>query len=161
MKNNVYLFQVQYAIEISDKTNYYLPYSIGCIVAYAKQFEDIRDNWNFGELFFKREDPVEVVKRLDNPKVCAFSSYVWNEVISQEIAKEVRKQYPDCIIVWGGPQAGPEDYNLDWCDIVIKAEGERNFVNILRDIDAGKELPQTYTSDRIDQLDECPSPYLQ
>ena len=161
MKNNVYLFQVQYAIEISDKTNYYLPYSIGCIVAYAKQFEDIRDNWNFGELFFKREDPVEVVKRLDNPKVCAFSSYVWNEVISQEIAKEVRKQYPDCIIVWGGPQVGPEDYNLDWCDIVIKAEGERNFVNILRDIDAGKELPQTYTSDRIDQLDECPSPYLE
>lgn len=161
MKNNVYLFQVQYAIEISDKTNYYLPYSIGCIVAYAKQFEDIRDNWNFGELFFKREDPVEVVKRLDNPKVCAFSSYVWNEVISQEIAKEVRKQYPDCIIVWGGPQVGPEDYNLDWCDIVIKAEGERNFVNILRDIDSGKELPQTYTSDRIDQLDECPSPYLE
>ena len=161
MKNNVYLFQVQYAIEISDKTNYYLPYSIGCIVAYAKQFEDIRDNWDFGELFFKREDPVEVVKRLDNPKVCAFSSYVWNEVISQEIAKEVRKQYPDCIIVWGGPQVGPEDYNLDWCDIVIKAEGERNFVNILRDIDAGKELPQTYTSDRIDQLDECPSPYLE
>jgi radical SAM superfamily enzyme YgiQ (UPF0313 family) len=161
MKNNVYLFQVQYAIEISDKTNYYLPYSIGCIVAYAKQFVDIRDNWNFGELFFKREDPVEVVKRLDNPKVCAFSSYVWNEVISQEIAKEVRKQYPDCIIVWGGPQVGPEDYDLDWCDIVIKAEGERNFVNILRDIDAGKELPQTYTSDRIDKLDECPSPYLE
>jgi radical SAM superfamily enzyme YgiQ (UPF0313 family) len=161
MKNNVYLFQVQYAIEISDKTNYYLPYSIGCIVAYAKQFEDIRDNWDFGELFFKREDPIEVVKRLDNPKVCAFSSYVWNEVISQEIAKEVRKQYPDCIIVWGGPQVGPEDYDLDWCDIVIKAEGERNFVNILRDIDAGKELPQTYTSDRIDKLDECPSPYLE
>ena len=161
MKNNVYLFQVQYAIEVSKITNYYLPYSIGCIVAYAKQFKDIRDNWDFGELFFKREDPVEVVKRLDNPKVCAFSSYVWNEVISQEIAKEVRKQYPDCIIVWGGPQVGPEDYNLDWCDIVIKAEGERNFVNILRDIDAGKELPQTYTSDRIDQLDECPSPYLE
>lgn len=160
--NNVYLFQVQYAIEISAKTNYYLPYSIGCMIAYAKQFEDIRDNWNFGELFFKREDPIEVVKRLHNPKVVGFSNYVWNEVIHIEIAKEIKKQYPECVIVFGGPQTGVADYELDFCDIVVKEEGERNFVEILREFTNNTlKLNSRYSGDRIEDLNECPSPYLE
>jgi radical SAM superfamily enzyme YgiQ (UPF0313 family) len=160
--NNVYLFQIQYAIEISSKTNYYLPYSIGCMIAYAKQFEDIRDNWNFGELFFKREDPIEVVKRLHNPKVVGFSNYVWNEVIHTEIAKEIKKQYPECVIVFGGPQTGVSDYELDYCDIVVKEEGERKFTQILREFTQNNlKLNTRYTGDRIENLDECPSPYLE
>ena len=159
MKHNVYLFQCQYAIEVREINNYYLPYSIGCILAYAKQHNDIRDNFNFPELFFKREDPKEVIKRLDNPVVCGFSNYVWNEQYHLVLIKEIRKAYPKCKIIFGGPQVGQDNVDNGDCDVWIQQEGERNFVNALRD---WKELviKPTYTGERIDDLDELPSPYL-
>jgi hypothetical protein len=159
MKHNVYLFQCQYAIEVREINNYYLPYSIGCILAYAQQHTDIRDNFNFPELFFKREHPAEVVKRLDNPVVCGFSNYVWNEQYHLVLVKEIRKAYPKCKIIFGGPQVGQDNVDNGDCDVWIQQEGERNFVNALRD---WKEfvIKTIYSGERIDDLDDLPSPYL-
>ena len=78
-KKNVYLFQINYTVTVAGQDSLWLPYSIGCIAAYAKKHKDITDHFEFGpELFCKREDPQEVIKRLDNPAVVGFSNYVWN-----------------------------------------------------------------------------------
>lgn len=159
MKHNVYLFQCQYAIEVRGINNYYLPYSIGCILAYANQHTDIRDNFNFPELFFKREDPVEVVKRLDNPVICGFSNYVWNEQYHLELVRQIRKAYPKCKIVFGGPQVGQDNVDNGDCDVWIQQEGERNFVNALRDWN-DLVIKPIYSGERIDDLNDLPSPYL-
>ena len=157
--NNVYLFQCQYAIEVREIDNYYLPYSIGCIVSYANQDKVIQDNFNFPELFFKREDPVDVVKRLDNPKICGFSNYVWNEQYHLAVINEIRKAYPECIIVFGGPQVGQDNVDAGHCDVWIQQEGERNFTKLLHDYLKG-DVQDLYSGERIDDLDDLPSPYL-
>ena len=90
MKNNIYLFQPQFAVEIREENNYWLPYSVGCLWSYCQQFEDITSNFDMKDFIFKREDPQAVLDRLDNPKICGFSLYVWNERYCEEMAKMVK-----------------------------------------------------------------------
>jgi hypothetical protein len=156
---NVYLFQCQYAIDVRGVTNYYLPYSIGCLYAYAKQFADIRQNFNFPELFFKREDPATVVARMEDAHICGFSNYVWNEQYHIELIRRIREKFPDVIIVFGGPQVGQDNVDNNDCDAWIQQEGERNFVNLLRDSLTG-DIKPIYDGERIDDLVDLPSPYL-
>jgi hypothetical protein len=156
---NVYLFQCQYAIDIRGVTNYYLPYTIGCLYAYAHQFNDIRQEFNFPELFFKREDPKSVVDRMEDPHVCGFSNYVWNEQYHLELVKEIRAKFPNVIIVFGGPQVGQDNVDRNECDVWIQQEGEINFVQLLRDSLTDKPSA-IYNGERIDNLVDLPSPYL-
>jgi len=160
MQNNIYIFQVQYAIEIRDTKNYYIPYSAGCVVSYAKQFKDITDKWNFGEIFFRREHPDAVLERLDNPKIVGFSNYVWNTQYHLAIAKMIKEKYPECLIIFGGPNTGKDDIDNGLCDSIVKAEGEQSFVQLLRDYE-NNDVKQVYTGERIQKLDSLPSPYLE
>ena len=65
--NNVYLFQVNYTVTMGGKDSLWLPYSVGCLSAHAKSIPEINDYYTFGpELFCKREDPQEVMKRINN-----------------------------------------------------------------------------------------------
>ena len=76
---NVYLFQPQYAVEFRKEKNYWLPYSAGCVWSYAKQFRDITDHFQLKKLFFKREPIDQVLDQIEDPAVCGFSCYLWNE----------------------------------------------------------------------------------
>jgi len=158
MKNNIYLFQPQFAVEIREENNYWLPYSVGCLWSYCQQFEDITSNFDMKDFIFKREDPQAVLDRLDNPKICGFSLYVWNERYCEEMAKMVKAKFPDCIIVIGGPQANVTWTVRDHVDVVILAEGEVSFVDLLRKYTAGERLPKEYKKERLMDLD-IPSPY--
>ena len=100
---NVYMFQPQYAVEIRKEDTYWLPYSVGCLWSYCSQFKYITDNFELKEFIFRREDPQDILDRLDNPTVCAFSCYIWNERYNLHVAKLIKEKYPDCIIEFGGP----------------------------------------------------------
>jgi len=71
---NLYMFQPQYAVEVRNEDTYWLPYSVGCLWAYCSQFNDIIEEYNLKDLIFKRENPKELIDRLDNPSICASSS---------------------------------------------------------------------------------------
>lgn len=163
---NLYLFNPQYGVDLETNkgivTTYWLPYATGCLWAYVKQFKDITDNFELKELIFKREDPQVVVDRLDNPKVCGFSNYVWNENYLIECAKLIKEKYPDCVMLWGGPNTNAEFVNkYDFVDVVVSAEGEVAFLQMLRDIKDGKQVQRTYSKQRIEDLSIIPSPYLE
>ena len=156
---NVYLFQPQYSVEFRKETNYWLPYSAGCLWSYASQFSEITENFDLKELIFKRDPHQAVLDRLDNPKLCGFSCYTWNEYYCIELAKKIKQHWPDCIIVFGGPQAGERMSGYDFIDSVVLSEGELAFTELLKTIIAGETIKSVYPRSRLKDLD-IPSPYI-
>lgn len=155
---NIYMFQPQYAVEIRKEDTYWLPYSVGCLWAYCSEFEDILNNYTLKELIFRREDPEELINRLDNPAICAFSCYIWNEQYNLYVAKLIKEKYPKCIIEFGGPQATHKLNNYDFIDCIIISEGEEAFLDILRKVNINEKLDKIYAKKRIEDLN-FPSPY--
>jgi len=157
--HNVYLFQPQYAVEFRNDLNYWIPYSAGCLWSYAEQFDFVKENFTLGNLFFKRQDPSEILAKLDNPRICGFSCYSWNEKYCLEVARQIKQQWPNCITVFGGPNVNSKTLNHTFVDSVVLAEGELNFVEILRAVHQGNLPARLYTKSRLTDLD-IPSPYL-
>jgi radical SAM superfamily enzyme YgiQ (UPF0313 family) len=155
---NLYMFQPQYAVEVRNEDTYWLPYSVGCLWAYCSQFNDIIEEYNLKDLIFKRENPKELIDRLDNPSICAFSCYIWNEQYNLHVAKLIKEKYPNCIIEFGGPQATRKLLEYDFIDCIIVSEGEEAFLDLLRKIANKESFERLYVKQRIESLD-FPSPY--
>lgn len=155
---NLYMFQPQYAVEIRNEDTYWLPYSVGCLWAYCLQHEDIVKEYELKDLIFRREDPEKLLKRLDNPAICAFSCYVWNEQYNLHVAKLIKEKFPDCIIEFGGPQATHRLKDYDFIDCIIVSEGEEAFLDFLRKVSNNEPIEKIYAKKRIENLD-FPSPY--
>ena len=160
MLKNIYLFQPQYSVEVRKKDNYWLPYSVACLWSYCGQFDDINQNYTLKDIIFKREHPEKLLERLDNPYLCAFSCYIWNENYCLTVAKLIKEKYPDCIIEFGGPQATKKmlDENPFIDCIMLGGDGEYDFLDLLRTLIRGDEVKRIYERGRITSLD-FPSPY--
>lgn len=144
----------------NGKEQYWLPYSVGCIWAYANQFSWVKETFILKQLFFSRNKIDDVVAGLENPAVCGFSCYVWNEQYCLAAAESIKKQYPNCKIVFGGPQVNLDildEYNF--IDSVILGEGEKNFTKLLFALKNDEALQEVYFAERITDLSELPSPY--
>ena len=160
MKKNLYLFQPQYSINYNNEQNYWLPYSVGCLWAYANQFDDIQQTVELQELIFRREPIANIIDRMEPPDACGFSCYAWNEKWNLNAAQAIKERWPTCKIIFGGPQTHVsylEKYSF--VDCIASGEGEVSFTEFLRDIVANKPIKDIYTSARIEELD-IPSPYL-
>ena len=161
--NNVYLFQVNYTVTIGGKDSIWLPYSTGCLAATAKSMPDINEYYTFGpELFCKREDPQEIMKRMESPAIVGFSNYVWNTEWNRVMSRVIKEAYPECVIVFGGPNVWDgyiEQEGNSHIDVVLKNEGEYAFIDLLRMHKDGEELPAYLTGERIHDLSVLKDPY--
>lgn len=159
MMLNVYLFQPQYSEFIKQKWRYWLPYSCGCLWSYAQQFDDIVTNWQLSEIFFKRDPLFDVVARIQDPAVCGFSCYLWNERYNLALAQEIKQRWPDCVIFFGGPQTSSDYLKHDFIDCIMMGEGEMSFVELLRNITAARSVPKFWPKTRITDLSTLPPVY--
>jgi radical SAM superfamily enzyme YgiQ (UPF0313 family) len=157
---------------------YMFPLNVGFIASYAMQHDK---DLNI-ELF---KFPEALLQRLaaSRPDVVGFSNYIWNVNLNREIARHVRDLYPDCTIVFGGPEATYDDAGIrefftdnPFCDFFVPFQGEKPFVNILKylrgevakaDIEgvfhvdkASGAIIRGKKLDRIPDPDEIDSPYL-
>jgi putative methyltransferase len=158
VKKNVYLFQPQYAVEFREETTYWLPYSVGCLWSYASQFDDIKNNFELKDIIFRREPPDQLIERMEEPALAGFSCYVWNEKYCLTMAKKIKQRWPNCIIEFGGAQSSGKLLKYEFIDSIIISEGEENFVDVLRQIQAGLPPAQIYPKRRLQNLN-IPSPY--
>lgn len=160
---NIYLAQANHSSGNPTDADHgmWLPYSVACLWSYAKQFKDITDEWQLKELIYLRENIEPFVDRLDQPALIGFYSSVWNEQWCLAAAKAVKERYPECIMLFGGPQPTP-DYpdKYEFVDSVCVTEGEAVFVEMLRTISKGEPLQKVYQGDRIKEVEHLPSPYL-
>lgn len=169
-KKNIYFVQVGFAFDAS----LYLPYAVGTLAAYAFADEQIKTEYSLGELIFKRERLDDIVARLDNPYIAAFSCYIWNYEFNKALAAKVKAAYPDCTVVFGGHNVSENSVadDLPFVDIFMLGEGEEAFAALLKALPQGdlssvpniayrKGGEMLFNHQQVfASLDSYPSPYL-
>lgn len=152
---NVYLAQPNY--RYGD--NVFLPYSVGCLQAYAQSVPEVAAGYAFQEPIFLREPPAKVARGMVAPAVLGLSCYQWNWMWNQQLARLVKARWPGCLVVMGGPQV-PAGFAAPFVDVVVQGEGEMAFAEILVRRLRGQPIDRWVTAPRIEDLEALPSPYL-
>lgn len=155
----------------------YLPYAVGLLESYVRAHAPNPDRYRFLTPVYSRIPVRDAVGRLGPADIVGFSVYVWNFRISLEIARRLKAKHPETLIVFGGPHV-PEDAtglltDKPFIDVAVHGEGERTFLKLLeasasrrwQDVPgisfrAGAKIQRNPTGERIRDLDEIPSPFL-
>lgn len=156
---NVYLFQPQYSIFFNGKLSNWIPYSVGVLWNYASNFDDIANAFELKDLFFKRDPIPELIEKIENPAVCGFSSYIWNIKYCLAAAEAIKKKWPSCIILFGGPEVSKRYLSYPFIDTIILGEGEEAFVKLLRDVHNNNKIEQLIPKQRLQDLTHYSGPY--
>lgn len=138
-KKNIYLVQPSFMNESAVQ----FPYAIGALASYAWTFEDVREAYDLKDVLFLREKPEQVVDSLQSPYLIGFSCYIWNYEYNKALAKKVKERFPDCRILFGGPQIPESTQPLEenpFVDFLIHNEGEIPFRALLQTLAAGTDL---------------------
>lgn len=160
----------------------YLPLVSGLLRAYAETSGQIKANYQFMPFLYHVDSPANILAKYDAPDVAAFSVCMWNEQLNLSVAAKVKRRWPDCLIVFGGPQVPhhPADYfaQYPFIDVTVRAEGEEAFADVLRrnlESNDFSGLPAVSFRDRhtgkvtinelerpfAREIDMYPSPYLE
>lgn len=183
MKKKIFLCDLTYdtIILVSDT----IPINIGYIGSYL--IKNLKDDVEV-ELFKYPKDAIKKIKE-EKPDVVALSNYSWNSNLSDFVSKIAKDVNPNCITVQGGTNF-PHDKTQQevflnqkkHVDIYTLLEGEKSFLNIIKKLISVKgnkskmfdepidgcvfihPITKKFTSgkylERINDLDEIPSPYL-
>ena len=160
----VLLVQPNFKIGVGSLQGYWLPYSVGCLWSYAKQFNFVNENFELVDIIFQREKIETLLKRVGKIDLVFLSCYMWNWEYNKTLAQELKIKYPECKVIMGGPQVTDTPSNsffnrYNYVDTVCLTEGEETFVKILQSITDGLPLERIYQGARLMDL-EIPSPYL-
>ena len=119
---------------LMDKTAY-LPLVSGLLQAYAQSSPLVRQYYEFMPFLFRRDKVEAILSQYESPGVAAFSVSMWNEQLCLRVAKEVKARWPECLIIFGGPQPPfhPAYYFVrhPFIDVTVRGEGEGAFRDIL------------------------------
>lgn len=118
------------------------PLSIGLVGAYLKT----QNRSNVDVDLFKYPDDFSAALIANKPAIVGFANYSWNAGLARAYAQQIKAQWPDTVIVFGGPNYGLTDEEVDvfWAknagvvDFHVVKEGEVAFANLveaLSDVD--------------------------
>jgi len=170
-------------VEIGDSFGgqYYLPYSLGVLRAYAEKMLATRGNYEFLPIIYKGENIEKLVESLAGTDIIFYSTYLWNFRVSLEVARRIKRDKPGVINVFGGPQVPESNKKASaflrkypFVEIVSVGEGEIPFLRIIErcqdrgwdDVPSiGYRRPDNSISfnefkETIQDINEIPSPYL-
>jgi len=115
----------------ADLENWYLPYSIGCLWAYASHDENIREKITIQDWVWNRPDISSLVDSWDNVDILFCSVYIWSDNYCSQLSKAVKNRWPDAKIIWGGPQCDHSNKDIfaikPYIDAFVVSEGEKTF----------------------------------
>jgi radical SAM superfamily enzyme YgiQ (UPF0313 family) len=158
----------------------YLPYSIALLQTYVQKFSPNPERYEFLTPLYKRVRIADAVEQLKDADIVGFSTYVWNGRISLEIARRLKKIKPGIVILFGGPHVPdqPEAFMRanPPIDLTVHNEGEITFLKVLDSypdreswatmpgvsmVKADGSFVRNANADRVRDLDEIPSPFLE
>ena len=162
--HKVLLVQPNFKIGVGSLQGYWLPYSVGCLWSYAKQYDFVNENFELADIVFRRENIDKLLERIGKIDLCFLSCYMWTWEYNKALAQEIKIKYPECKVIMGGPQVTdrPDDsfFNrYNFVDTVCLTEGEETFVKILQSVIDNEPLEKVYQGARLNDL-EIPSPFL-
>lgn len=138
-KKNIYLVQPTF----TNESTVQFPYAIGTLASYAWTFEDIQRSYELKGILFLRENQDKIVDSLDAPYLMGFSCYIWNYEYNKSLARKVKERFPECIILFGGPQIPESTEPLEenpFVDVLIHNEGEIPFRALLQALNEKADL---------------------
>ena len=159
----------------------YLPLVSGLLRAYAETKKTLQDSYEFMPFLYYRDSLDRIMDQYDDPSVAAFSVSMWNEQLNLKVAEQVKARFPDCLVVFGGPNVPhhPQEYFVKYpfVDVAVRGEGEEAFSEILtrnldsrdfsgifgiawRDATTGKCIRNDGERPQSRDLDVYPSPYV-
>ncbi len=139
----IYLAQLTHKTGTQNQ-NRHFPLAIGFLGAYLKQV--------FGDQvevkLFKHVHKLNQAATMRKPGLIGFSVYMWNEKISLTFAESLKKQSPNTLVVFGGPNVTldtPDRVKFFWrnpfVDKLVHRDGEYPIEEIVRSfIDSGKSI---------------------
>ena len=162
----------------------YLPIASGLLRAFAETNPDIKSNYEFMPFQYHMDSAANILAnyaKYEEPSVAGFSLSMWNEQLNLVVAAEVKRRWPDCLIVFGGPHVPqhPQEYfkQYPFVDVAVRAEGEEAMSKILlRNLESrnfegltgvswrnadGVCIRNEVNSHQPKDLDMYPSPYLE
>lgn len=163
---NILFVQPNFTVGTDLIKEHWLPYSVGLLWSYASKFKTIQDNFTVQDILFKRDPINSVITKITEPDIVCFSNYMWNWEYNKVLAKTIKEKYPNCLIIFGGPQVTDKPFEKlfftkhPYVDCIVNGEGEESFKEILVSIINEQPIKKTYKSERINELDNIPSPYL-
>jgi radical SAM superfamily enzyme YgiQ (UPF0313 family) len=156
----------------------YLPHSAALLQGYASRYAADSGSFTFLPPLFQRGPIAKAVEYMSCADVVGFSNYVWNIRYSLAVARELKRDRPDMLVVMGGPQIPDHAERFlrtyPFVDVVCHGEGERTFSEILdrREercwegvlstsfLAADGRFVANERRPRLRDLDEIPSPML-
>lgn len=112
-----------------------LPYQTGLLQVYAQAHAPNPARYEFGIPVHRRCSVEAAVGQIKGFEIVGFSTYVWNIRHSLKIAKRLKQEQPETLIVFGGPQVPDraEEFLREnpFVDLAVHGEGERVFLDIL------------------------------
>ncbi len=117
------------------------PLNLGYLTSYAKKFYKNPEDLDI-RLFVYPNDILDEIKK-DPPDILGFASYTWNDNLNKEILKYVKKNYPNVITIFGGPNFNNYDlekYFLErpYLDFYVVNQGETGFLELINKYSEGK-----------------------
>ena len=175
MKRLKNIYFVQTGMLYGD--NAYLPYTAGCVAAYAMHNPVIRESYRLGHFTFLRAPVAQVVASFEEPFLVAFSNYVWNFEYHKALARAVKERWPGCRILFGGHQvlngSSRQLEEYPFVDFLIRGAGEIPFEKLLLALHRGDDLGEVpslsyrdadglplRTEEAACESCDFPSPYL-
>lgn len=173
---NIYFVQAN-DIYGTEEKSVYIPYATGCIQAYCQKNPIVASVYNFGKFIYTKAPFDEVIAKLDNPFMVMFSCSVWNTEYNKQLAKEIKKNFPECFITFGGHNISSDGAYLKenpQVDFLIHRFGEEPTCNLLEAIAKKEDLNDVAnisyrkpdgeivtTAYEAQTATEYPSPYLE
>ena len=161
-----------------------MPAAIGGIATFTEKNLKLKNSIKL----FKYPEKLAMALKTEIPDVIGFSNYMWNSELSLALARRIKEFAADTIVVMGGPNypvvSSEQESFLrkhPEIDFHIKGEGELAFANLISQLIKSKmkksniknNLPSVHyissdgnahissTVERIKDLTEIPSPYLE
>lgn len=94
-----------------------------------------------------------------NFDLIGFTLYLWNRERSIHLAGKIRKQFPRCTLVAGGPET-EHPLGLEVFHSLVQGEGEKAFLQLVIDLQKKGIVQPFYRQETPLSLDTIPNPYL-
>ena len=155
--------------------NKFLPLAIAYQWLFAERDPRIKCNWRVADVLIEKVVIEPYVDSLtEEIHVVAMSCYVWNFNYNNRLAQAIKKRWPDCKIVVGGPEITKHDPDLirnrPWFDLAVLGENESVLADFLQDLNllrvtermgvVTKFTHEIQQPERTKDLKEIPSPIL-
>ena len=141
-RKRVYLNEFNVLMEGST----YLPFVSGILRAYAEQSAVVRAHYEFAPFLFHTDGRDRILAQYEEPAVAAFSVLMWNARLSLEVAREIKRRYPDCLIVMGGAHVPHDGRGFlkehPFVDVTVGGDGEEAFCEVLEAHALGNSLQE-------------------